>query len=81
VDVQVLQTFSDETGGRLFLLNTVDVLGSQTVLDTAVQTISDELRQQYTLGYASPLKGDVYRSVRVEVRRPGLSARTQKGSG
>lgn len=81
VDVQVLQTFSDETGGRHFLLNTSDVLGNQAVLDQAVQTISEELRQQYTVGYNSPLRGDVYRSVRVELRRPGLSARTRKGAG
>ena len=65
VDVQVLQTFSNETGGRHFLLNTADVLGSQAVLDRAGQTISEELRQQYTVGYHSPLRGDVYRSVRV----------------
>lgn len=81
VDVQVLQTFSNETGGRHFLLNTADVLDSQAALTQAVQTISDELRHQYTVGYNSPLRGDVYRSVRVELRRAGLSARTRKGSG
>src|SRR5262249_44429777 len=73
VDVQVLQTFSTESGGRHFLLNTADVLGSQAALTQAVQTISDELRHQYTVGYNSPLRGDVYRSVRVELRRAGLS--------
>jgi VWFA-related protein len=81
VDVQVLQTFSSETGGQHFLLNTADVIGNEAVLDRAVQAISDELRQQYTIGYASPLKGDVYRNVHVEIRRPGLSARAQKGLG
>jgi VWFA-related protein len=81
VDVHVLQTVSDETGGRHFLLNTSDVVGNEAVLDQAVQAISDEMRQQYTVGYTSPLKGDVYRSVHVEVRRPGLVARTQKGMG
>lgn len=81
VDVQVLQTFSDETGGRRFLLHTADVLGNDAVLDRATQTISEELRQQYTIGYNSPLRGDVYRGVRVEVQRPDLSVRTQKGSG
>ncbi len=81
VDVHVLRTVSDETGGRHFLLNTSDVVGNETVLDQAVQAISDEMRQQYTVGYTSPLKGDVYRSIHVEVRRPGLVARTQKGMG
>src|SRR5262245_9193234 len=81
VDVHVLRTVSEETGGRHFLLNTADVVGNEAVLDEAVQAISDELRQQYTVGYTSPLKGDVYRNVHIEVRRPGLLARTQKGLG
>jgi Ca-activated chloride channel family protein len=81
VDVQVLQTFSNETGGRHFLLNTADVVNNEAVLDQAVQTISEELRQQYTVGYISPLKGDVHRSIRVEVRRPGLSVRAPKELG
>ena len=81
VDVQVLQTFSSETGGKHFLLNTADVIDNEAVLDQAVQAISDELRQQYTIGYRSPLKGDVYRSIHIEMRRPSLSARAQKGLG
>jgi VWFA-related protein len=81
VDVRVLQIFSSETGGRHFLLNTADVVGNEEVLDQAVQAISEELRQQYTVGYSSPLKGDVYRNVHIELRRPGLSARAQKGLG
>jgi VWFA-related protein len=81
VDAHTLQELSDETGGRNFLLNTEDVVGSGTVLDSATQSISDELRQQYSLGYKSPLKGDVYRSVRVEVRRDGVVVRTHKGLG
>lgn len=81
VDSRTLQELSDETGGKNFLLNTADVVGSGMVLDNATQAISDELRQQYSLGYKSPLKGDVYRSVRVEVRRDGLVVRTHKGLG
>jgi VWFA-related protein len=81
VDARTLQELSDETGGKNFLLNTADVVGSGMVLDNATQAISDELRQQYSLGYKSPLKGDVHRSVRVEVRRDGLVVRTHKGLG
>lgn len=81
VNVKVLQEFSAETGGRHFLLNTADVIGNDEVLDQAIQAISEELRQQYTVGYKSSLKGDVYRNVHIELRRPGLSARTQKGLG
>jgi VWFA-related protein len=78
VNVQVLQTFSNESGGKHFLLNTTDVLGNQAVLDLAVQAIADELRQQYTMGYKSALKGDVHRRVRIEPCHPGLSVRTHK---
>lgn len=81
VDSRTLQTLSEETGGRNFLLNTADVIGNMAVLDEATQTISVELRQQYSLGYLSPLKGDLYRGVRVETRRGGLVVRTRKGIG
>jgi len=81
VDSRMLQELSEETGGKHFLLNTADVIGNGMVLDKATETISDELRQQYSLGYKSPLKGDVYRTIRVEVRRDGLNVRTRKGTG
>ncbi|TMA59186.1 MAG: VWA domain-containing protein, partial [Deltaproteobacteria bacterium] len=80
VDSRTLQAFSDETGGKYFLLNTADVVGSAAVLDGATQMVADELRHQYSLGYTSPLKGDVYRSVRVETRRAGLLVRTPQGA-
>ena len=81
VEVQTLQAVSEETGGSFFLLNTADVIGNMAVLDEATQAISNELQQQYSVGYLSPLKGDVYRSVRVEVRRGGARVRTHKGMG
>ncbi|MGE0820636.1 MAG: VWA domain-containing protein [Candidatus Binatia bacterium] len=79
VDSRTLRQISDETGGEHFLLNPADVMGSTAVLDVAVQTISRELRQQYTLGYSSSLPADRYRSVRVETRRDDVIIRTQKG--
>ena len=79
VDSKTLQRMSDETGGRHFLLNTRDVVSSQAVLDTATQTISRELRSQYSIGYASSGGGSQYRSVRVESTRPDVVVRTQKG--
>ena len=79
VDSRTLRRLSDETGGRHFLLNTRDVVNSRTVLDTATQTISHELRFQYSLGYASSGGGSQYRSVRVESTRPDVVIRTQKG--
>ena len=79
VDSRTLRRLSDETGGRHFLLNTRDVVNSRTVLDTATQTISRELRFQYSLGYVSSGSGNRYRSVRVESKRPDVVIRTQKG--
>ena len=79
VDSQVLRQISNETGGEHFLLNPADVMGSSSVLDAAVQAISRELRQQYTLGYRSSLPPDRYRSVRVETQRDDVVIRTQKG--
>ena len=84
VDVSLLQSLSDTTGAQYFFLSPKDVLGSHTVLEQATQTIARELRQQYSLGYLSPLKGDVYREVQVEIRHPhhtGLIVRTHKGTG
>jgi Ca-activated chloride channel homolog len=79
VDSRVLRQLSDETGAKNFLLNTRDVVGSGALLDTAVETISRELRQQYTLGYSSPLPADQYRSVQVETKDRDLVVRAQKG--
>ena len=84
VDVDLLQSLSDTTGAQHFFLSTKDILGSHTVLEQATQTIAHELRQQYSIGYLSPLKGDVYRDVQVETRHPqhqGLIVRTHKGTG
>lgn len=79
VDSQTLQALSDETGGKHFLLNTRDVVGSSAILDTATQTISRELRLQYSLGYASSRGGRGYRSVRVETPHHNLVVRAQRG--
>ena len=79
VDARTLQLLSEETGGRNFILNPADVVGSAAVLSTAVDTISTELHQQYSLGYVSTHPGGGYRSLRVETDRGDLTVRTQKG--
>ena len=79
VDSKTLHRISQETGGRHFLLNTMDVVGSSAVLDAATQTILRELRFQYSIGYASSNGGNRYRSVRVETNRADVVVRTQKG--
>ena len=79
VDSKTLHRISQETGGRHFLLNTMDVVGSSAVLDAATQTVLRELRFQYSIGYASSNGGNRYRSVRVETNRADVVVRTQKG--
>lgn len=79
VDSQTLAAISEESGAKHFLLNTADVVGNGAALENAAHTIVTELRQQYSVGYRSPLKGDVYRDVRIETRRSGAVVRTHKG--
>ena len=79
VDSRTLEVLSEETGAKHFLLNTADVVGNGAVLEEAAKTIVSELRQQYSLGYRSALKGDVHREVRIETRRSGVIVRAQKG--
>ncbi len=82
IDSRTLQEASDATGGKLFVLNTADVVGNAGVIENATQTISRELRSQYSLGYTSSLRGNHYRNLRVETRRAdaeNLAVRTQKG--
>jgi Ca-activated chloride channel family protein len=79
---RILREATSQTGGTLFTLNERDVMGSDSVLDAAVQTISRELRSQYSLGYTPTKSGSHYRKMRVAVRRAGaenLTVRTQQG--
>jgi hypothetical protein len=77
--VVAFQHFCQHKRSALFLLDTAGVIDNTDVLDTAVQAISRELRQQYSLGYTSSLRGNRYRSVQVETRHGDLIVRTQKG--
>ena len=79
VDAETLREISDETGGKHFLLNTADVIGSRATLAQATQTILQEMRSQYSIGYASRGGESGYRQVRVESRRDDVVVRTQKG--
>jgi Ca-activated chloride channel family protein len=82
IDSRTLQEASDATGGKLFVLNTADVVENAGVIENATQTISRELRSQYSLGYTSSLPGNHYRNLRVETRRAdaeNLAVRAQKG--
>ncbi len=72
---QVLEQFSDETGGRAFFPYRVDDLAQ------SFQDIGDELRSQYSLAYTPTNRraDGAFRRIKVEVDRKGLSVRTRKG--
>lgn len=72
---QVLEQFSDETGGRAFFPYRIDDLAQ------SFQDIGDELRSQYSLAYTPTNRraDGAFRKIKVEVDRKGLSVRTRKG--
>jgi hypothetical protein len=81
VDAQTLRQLSNETGARTYLLGKV---GDGELLRQDCTDISNELREQYTLGFGAPdASRPSYRSLRVEpagqARAFGASA--QGGNG
>lgn len=78
VDARTLQILSTETGAKTYIIRKV---GDGDVLRQATASISNELREQYTLGFTSPdpARGG-YRSLKVEVpTHPDLTVRVRKG--
>ena len=70
-----LERLGAETGGRHFFIDRA------SDLKRVYEQVETELRTQYLLAYqsASEGKGEKYRTVEVEVKRPGLEAKTLKG--
>jgi VWFA-related protein len=82
MDERTLREITEQTGGKLSTMSTNDVLANESALNDALETISRELRLQYSLGYTPTRRGSHYRNTRVAVRRPDadkLTVRTQKG--
>ncbi len=71
-----LRRVTAETGGRLYIVD------SLAELDEAYAQINAELRSQYSLSFYTDrdLDDAERRKVEVQIRRPGLSARTVVGS-
>jgi Ca-activated chloride channel family protein len=78
VDARTLQTLSTETGAKTFIIREV---GDGEMLRQATESISNELREQYTVGFTSPNPGrNGYRSLKVEApTRPDATVRVRKG--
>ncbi len=72
-----LRRVTSETGGRLYIVDSLAELGD------AYAQINAELRSQYSLSFYADrdLSSAERREVKAEIRRPGLSARTVVGSG
>jgi len=78
VDARTLQTLSSETGARTFILREI---GDGMAMRQDCAAISNELREQYTLGFVAPdaARGG-YRSIRVDASgHPGDTVRVRKG--
>ncbi|MDX1388865.1 MAG: VWA domain-containing protein, partial [Acidobacteriota bacterium] len=73
-NVEVLRRFSDETGGKLFVVYDPDELKE------AVIEIENELRYQYVLGYYPERASDgAFRAITVETRSPRHVIRSRRG--
>jgi Ca-activated chloride channel family protein len=78
VDARTLQELSSDTGAKTYIIREV---GDGELLRQATESISNELRDQYTVGFTSPNPGrGGYRSLKVDVpKRPELTVRVRKG--
>lgn len=80
VDMNVLNSFADATGGRGFFLENAHT-GGRDLVDEATEEVAAELKQQYTLGYHSSNKNrdGGFRQIKVEVADKSLRVRTKHG--
>ncbi|HEX4641905.1 MAG TPA: VWA domain-containing protein [Candidatus Acidoferrales bacterium] len=74
-DVSVAKRLADETGGRMIAVR------SERNLEQAFDQISEELRNQYTVGYVPTNKSrdGGYRKVKIEMKNKEFSALTRRG--
>jgi VWFA-related protein len=68
-----LANLAEATGGRSF------VLAGPEELAATYTAIDEDLRSQYLLVYQSDGEGESFRAVDVQIRRPGVTARTMRG--
>jgi Ca-activated chloride channel homolog len=78
VDMNVLRAFAESSGGRAFLLAET-IIGRGGQIEKILDTIAEELRSQYTIGYY-PVRPDDgrYHSIRVRTRT-GDTVRSRHG--
>ncbi len=78
VDAETLHTLSTETGAKTFIIRQA---GDPEAMRHACESISLELREQYTIGFLAPDPGaGGYRGLRVDVPgKSGAEVRVRKG--
>ena len=79
VDMNVLNRFAENSGGRAFLLDESLIGGGESKIEKVLDDIAGELRSQYTLGYY-PTHADDGRFHTIHVTtKTGHKARARKG--
>jgi VWFA-related protein len=74
VDAGHLRKLTDDTGGR------TEIVKGFKNLDTATAKLAEELNQQYLIAYVTPHERDGRsHTIRVEVRKHGVTVRTRSG--
>lgn len=74
LDADTLRQITEGTGGR------TEIVRGSIALNRAIDSIAEELRSQYTLGYQSAAAQDGrWHSIRVEVRDSRLNVRARRG--
>ncbi len=74
VDMKILNTFADASGGKAWLINADN---RRTRLQEALDEIADELRNQYSLGYypTHDLKDGKWHRIELAMKNRGYSVR------
>jgi Ca-activated chloride channel homolog len=79
VDMNVLQSFASDSGGRAYLVSENMLGGKNSEFDRILAQIAAELRSQYTLGYYPSHPDDgKYHDIRVQTRY-GYYVRARRG--
>jgi Ca-activated chloride channel family protein len=78
VDAPTLRELSSETGAKTYIFRTI---GDGVAMREACRSISEELREQYTVGFVAPdASRGGYRNLRVDVpKHPEDTVRVRKG--
>jgi Ca-activated chloride channel family protein len=82
VGAAALRRLCEQTGGVAFFPPVAaDAAKEAADLDVIYRRVADEIRAQYVLTYysAAPARDGRFRSLRVEVKRPGLTVTARKG--